>query len=291
MPQTPHTNTLLEALTDSFIQGTAFLEARPREDCVGPLLPTSREPFPSYQAEPATPVSKNETGWTLVPLRRGIVELNGLLKIMEQVTADTGEPIYICGGYARWCASPLYEPIPPNGIDVYCSGIKSYDSMAGIFDRTLCMDRRIKHASTYCRPSDKGHVVYYLPPLQLISPQYGSTEIPSILGRFDFSVCRIGIQDTRWAVADASFIADETRKQLNIKVVQSPWQTLSRCMKYVQRGYRLAPSETMKLFQAWDGLPAKRRKAVITLWTKLAAGKTLTAKERQLLEYESGGEC
>lgn len=78
---------------------------------------------------------KDEQGFTLVPLRRGITEVSFLLNMFKECYSKTGQKCFIAGGFARWCASPHQDPVPPGDVDIYCEGKSAFDYM----DRMLVL--------------------------------------------------------------------------------------------------------------------------------------------------------
>ena len=233
---------------------------------------------------------ERKDGFTLIPLRRGGTELAPLLELFDKVERDTGQKCYVCGGFARWCASPLQNPFLPTDLDIYFEDDKSFDAISKILYNITRLDRTSPVAMTYIRPNDKGNFLTYLPPIQLIKPNKKGNlvsrgTLQDIISHFDFTVIRVGIQDNKWALADMDFVQDETNHILYIKRVQCPVSSFGRCLKYAKKQYYLPPHETIKMLQDWDSRTKKYKDKLIKLLEKMQQNKTLNKSERELM-YE-----
>ena len=65
------------------------------------------------------PMYISQDGFEKVPLLRGFDLIRPLWGIINRVKSETGKDCFICGGYARFCASPRREPVKAGDIDVY----------------------------------------------------------------------------------------------------------------------------------------------------------------------------
>lgn len=238
--------------------------------------------------EPMRTKREQKDGFTLIPIRRGGTQIEPLLDLFEKIEKETGETCYICGGFARWCASPLQEPYPPSDLDIYSEGKKAHEAISKILNDLLRTDKSSPIAVSYVRPSDKGSFFTYLPPIQLIKPRkegnlisYGKLE--DIINHFDFTVIRVGIQDSKWVMADMNFVEDEINHVLYIKRVQCPVSSLGRCLKYAKKGYYLPPHESLKMLVDWDGRSDSYKKKLTNLLEKLQNGKRITKGEKDLM--------
>lgn len=213
---------------------------------------------PTPKPKNKKPLYKSKDGFELVALRRGFTEIRPLWDILEQVKVDTREDCFICGGYARWCASPKFEPIPAGDIDIYCESERVFDTVRRYLkNANLTVKHENNMAITYNRPvSGEYHIMF---PIQLIKPVVSGAIVArgdkeKILSNFDFTVIRAAIKTPTTVLVDADFTEDETHKRLRLKNIHNPLSSLLRCCKYTKKGYFLPFTEAIKLFYAWDGM-------------------------------------
>lgn len=221
----------------------------------------------------------------IVPIIRGFQEI-------KTVYMDaTLKGAFICGGYARYCASPRYKPEPASDVDIYCPTITAFENMANFLknERKLEIRHENEMAITYKHPEDGPY--YYCPPIQLIKPvkqgavvAMGSME--EVLSNFDFSVIRAGILSETQTLVDNDFIEDEKKKLLRIKKIHCPISSTLRCMKYSRKGYWMKPIEAVKLFIDWENRDENYRRQIVELLEKSAQDpkKGLTKEEVETLE-------
>lgn len=220
-----------------------------------------------------------------VDIRRGFTEV-------EQVFMDAARfGAFICGGYARYCASPLYKPVPASDVDVYCPSIEVFKET----ERFLKLEKKLEvraeneMAITFKHPSEGSY--FYCPPVQLIKPvkkgqvvAMGSME--EVLFNFDFTVIRAGILNDSYVLADKDFLEDERKRILRIKKIHCPISSTLRCMKYSRKGYWLKPMEVIKLLTDWENRDDNYRMQIVDLLRKSAADPKsgLTKEEVETLE-------
>lgn len=233
---------------------------------------------------------KSQDGFELLPLRRGFTEIRPLWAIMEEVKSKVNKDCFICGGYARWCASPKAEPVPCGDIDIYCET----EAVFTVMDVVLKQKAKLKVKSensmaiSYERP--KSGEFHYMPPIQLIKPikdgaivAKGNKE--TILSNFDFTVIRAAIETPTYVFVDKDFKHDETHGILRLKNIHHPLSSLLRCCKYTKRGYWLHYVEAFKLFNAWDTCSTGDREFISDMVGKLSGGVNL-AEEDMTAFYE-----
>lgn len=223
--------------------------------------------------------------FVLIPTVRGIHEIRNLL---NSIKARVGSNAFICGGYARYCASPLQTPPLSSDIDIYSSDEQSFESLKEFFKHEHL---EVKHENdvslSYRRPKD-GPYSYHLP-IQLIKPMKVArivTEggVEEILRNFDFTIIRCAIMNEDYVLADPNFIHDENGKLLRLINIHCPVSSTLRCMKYSKRGYWLRPLECLKLFVDWSDRDEDYRIKLIDFLTKANGGNGLSEKEVDELE-------
>lgn len=225
----------------------------------------------------------------LVPIRRGLNPIQPVLELLENHNA------FICGGYARYCASPNTGSrlVKAGDVDIYSQDEATFEALYAHF-KSLGMEIRHENdmAITWLKPKDKSNPYYGCPVLQLIKPvdegaivAVGETE--KILENFDFSVIRCAIvwqDDQYWVLADSDFMRDEKKKYLRIKNIHCPISSMLRFMKYARKGYHTRPGQVMKLFVDWDSRSDMYKQRLIELF---AASDLREMSQAQVDELEA----
>jgi len=231
-------------------------------------------------------VSKD--GFETVRLVRGFSLIRPLWSIVQKVSDASKKECFICGGYARWCASPKYNPVVPKDLDIYCEDDKTFRIL---IDRLMRSKLRIGHtndmAVTFEQPT-KGEF-HTIPPIQVIKPMKRGAVVTNggvinVLSNFDFTVVRAAISTPTQVLVDADFLHDEVSNVLRLKNIHCPVSSLLRCIKYTNRGYWLSPVESLKLFQDWMNRPPEYRDKIVGLVTKLTADGELSKEAIEELE-------
>ena len=194
---------------------------------------------------------------------------------------------FICGGYVRWACSPLGDPVPPQDLDIYCSTEDVFNKLRGFFTRIGLRAKLVNEVSvTYHRGNND--IWATLPPIQLIKPlQEGrmmtTGSMTDILANFDFSIIRCGFDaelfSRRVAMCDVDFEKDETAKRLVLKNIHCPVSSMFRCIKYCNRGYKLATHEMLKLFVDWETRPPEYRETIKKFFARMSLGVKISATE------------
>lgn len=213
--------------------------------------------------------------FTIVPISRGFSEIAALFDFI-------GSAAVICGGYARYAASPNISPAAAGDVDVYAKSNEEFDSLAGRMKEVLEVKRESPIAITF-RPTTSG-VLAYVPEVQLVKPVVRGRvktggEADEILSNFDFTVARAAVVGPTSALVDIDFIADETSGRLRLKNIHCPISSTLRCIKYVQKGYRLHPMDVLPLFLDWDSRDEAYRAELIQGLADIAA---FHAEEREV---------
>ena len=198
---------------------------------------------------------QSKEGFIFVPLLRGFDEIKPIWELLDLVRGRTNGEIILCGGYARYCASPRQEPFKAGDVDVYCETEDAFMQLKEAIDRELKIEYDNETAITYKRKR-KGKLKG-CPKLQIIKPvnrgaMVAKGNVETIISNFDFTVVRAAIMSPSEVMVDADFMHDEEHSLIRIKNIHCPISSNLRCMKYAKKGYFLTPSECMKLFADWD---------------------------------------
>lgn len=232
---------------------------------------------------------KSQDGFELVLLHRGFTEIIPLWEILNDVINRHKADVFICGGYARWCASPKYEPAKAGDIDIYSETKKVYDKLLDrlIYDNNLKIKNENEMAITFEHPNSG--VFHYMPPIQLIRPIKDGSIVAkgdkkTILSNFDFTIIRAAIESPDSVMVDKDFLHDETHNILRLKNIHCPVSSLLRCLKYVKKGYWLRPMEAARLFADWMNRDDAYRSKVLDFIAKADVGEGLSQEEVDELE-------
>lgn len=234
------------------------------------------------------PIYVSKEGFETVPLRRGFDVIRPLWKILEEVKAITVKDCFICGGYARFCASPNPKPTEATDIDIYCEDESVFETLKAVLDK---LNLKVRHENnislTYAAKEDGDFS--YMPDLQLIKPLKEARIVSvgdkkTILSNFDFTVIRAAILSDSEVMVDADFMHDEKHKLLRLKNIHCPVSSTLRCMKYSRKGYFLRPFECLKLFIDWSNRDQDYRDKLIEFLTKASAEDGLTKEDVEELE-------
>lgn len=220
-----------------------------------------------------------------IPLRRGFYEIATLF---EHVTRLGG---IICGGYVRYCASPLPEPTKAADVDIYCKDDGIFEAIKKHLKEEMKLEKRHENnmALTFKRPKEGPYA--YAPPIQLIKPVregaiVANGTMEEIIDNFDFTVIRCGLIDPQTVLADKDFEEDEKSRRLRIKKIHCPISSTMRCLKYAKKGYWMRPFDIMGLFLDWEQRDLGYRDKIVTYLMKSAADPKngLTKEEVEELE-------
>lgn len=231
-------------------------------------------------------VSKD--GFETVKLVRGFSMIRTLWSIMQEVNNKYKNECFICGGYARWCASPKYNPAMPHDLDIYCEDKNIFNTLIGKLSNVpLSIEHENDMAITFKHPNEGEF--HTIPPIQVIKPMTKGAIVTdggmvNVLSNFDFTIVRAGILTPTQVLVDADFLHDEVGTILRLKNIHCPVSSLLRCIKYTSKGYWLSPTESLKLFEDWMNRPPEYRDKIVGLVNKLIADGELSKKEVEELE-------
>jgi len=210
-----------------------------------------------------------------IPIRRGFLEVQPLFELCQKFGA------VICGGYARYCASPLPTPRvrPAGDCDLFPT---SPDASTALLEQLKAMGFEIRHENhvsiTMAPTKEKKEVLEYIPTPQIIKPviegkivTLGTTE--TILDNFDFTIVCAALLSPTEVMVDEDFESDESHSLLRLKNIHCPISSLLRCCKYARKGYFMRPMEALKLFNDWTDRAPEYRARLSELFAESANGK------------------
>jgi len=252
-----------------------------------------RDSIPESVKSKAAPKKKtkryvSKDGFETVRLVRGFSMIRPLWSVIQEVSDRSKKECFICGGYARWCASPKYNPAIPKDLDIYCEDTKTFDILVSeLYGLGLRVEHDGDMALTFAHPT-KGEF-HTIPPIQVIKPMKKGAVVTdggviNVLSNFDFTIVRAAISTPTQVLVDADFLHDEVSNVLRLKNIHCPVSSLLRCIKYTNKGYWLSPVESLKLFEDWMNRPQSYRDKITGLVTKLTADGELSKKEIEELE-------
>jgi len=211
----------------------------------------------------------------VIPIKRGFLEIAPLFELSQKFES------VICGGYARYCASPLptAKVIPAGDIDFFP---KSEDASNGLYKALEDMGfekQHENHVSVTLKPKkDKESDLEIYPTPQIIKPviegkivTLGTVE--EILSNFDFTIVRAAIISPTEVMVDEQFEEDEKHRILRLENIHCPISSTLRCCKYARKGYRMRPAQALKLFIDWTNRGPEYQARIIELFAESSLGK------------------
>jgi hypothetical protein len=228
-----------------------------------------------------------------IPIRRGFTEIAPLYDLALKNNC------IICGGYARYCASPLPTAKVKIASDVDLFP-KSEEACNILLTDLKAVGYEIKYENHICytlAPTETAKVkLQYIPTPQIIKPvvegkivTVGTVE--ELLDNFDFTIVRAAILSPTTVLVDEDFEQDEIHHILRLKNIHCPISSLLRCCKYARKGYFMRPAEALKLFNDWTARGEDYQKRLNELFAESTKGKVsdenpngITQKEIDELE-------
>lgn len=227
---------------------------------------------------------KSQDGFEIVQLHRGFSEIIPLWRILDNLISSTKKDCFICGGYARYCASPKYEVIKASDVDIYSQTKSVYNKLVNkLKKKGLEIKSENTMSITYKHPSSGEF--HYMPPINVIKPvkegkviSQGSKE--TVLSNFDFTIIRAAIESPSEVMVDKDFIYDETHNILRLKNIHHPLSSLLRCFKYTTKGYWVTPTEATKLYEEWDNIEIGSKSELLDYVKQIRSGETLDEESK-----------
>ncbi len=214
-------------------------------------------------------------GYKTIALKRGFTEVSVLYNLAVENNA------VICGGYARYCASPLptARVVPAGDCDLFPKTPEATDRLKELLINMGFEIRHENHVSITFKPTEaKKAELSYMPIPQVIKPviegkivAVGTVE--EILDNFDFTIVRAAIISPTEVMVDDDFEKNEENKYLRLKNIHCPISSLLRCCKYARKGYFMRPIEALKLFIDWTNRGGEYQDRIIELFKESAKGK------------------
>jgi hypothetical protein len=223
-------------------------------------------------------------------LLRGFTEISVLYDLAQK------NDCVICGGYARYCASPLSTKKVKEAwdVDIFPKSEQACDDMLKDLISLGYKKDYENHVSITMAVKGKKHPeLNSIPTPQIIKPviegkivTLGTVE--EILNNFDFTIVRAAIISPTEVMVDEDFLDDELHGILRLKNIHCPISSLLRCCKYARKGYFMRPFEALKLFQDWTNRGPDYQLRIIELFSKSSLGdkdpNKITRKEIDELE-------
>lgn len=210
-----------------------------------------------------------------IPIKRGFQEISIIYELAQK------NDCVICGGYVRYCVSPLPTPkVKPAGdVDIFP---KSEIATTNILNDLKSLGYEVSYENHVCytlKPIEsKRDELDYIPVPQIIKPviegkivTLGTVE--EILMNFDFTIVRAALLNDKEALVDDDFEDDEKHYILRLKNIHCPISSLLRCCKYARKGYFMRPAEALKLFMDWNDRGEEYQNKIIALFKESSKGK------------------
>jgi hypothetical protein len=245
-----------------------------RVDFISPELDSNVIPYGLFEDEELI----TNKYWKM-PLRRGFTEISKLFEVCKKHGA------YICGGYARYCASGNTNGIEPSkDIDIFSKDMDSYNALVGFFDAIFenalqkgSMTRfESPYAISYDLPKNLPNTEFdanpiirnsirltisEIFPIQIIKPSNlsglpTSGDVFSILKSFDLSICQAAIISPTEVLVSKHFKNLEHEGVMVLANIQNPFMTLDRIVKYSNKKYKIKGHQLKPLLTYYNE-PAK----------------------------------
>lgn len=218
-----------------------------------------------------------------LPIVRGFENARVLFELAQKHEAT------ICGGYARYCCSPLkdWKVIKPSDCDIFGKTEAACKEIVVALER---LGYAVRHENAVSITMATANLeLQHIPTPQIIKPveqghivTAGTTE--EILSNFDFSITRAAIISETECLVDELFEEDEKNGRLRLMNIHCPVSSLIRCCKYARKGYWLPPIEAIKLFRDWDDRTDEYRGRLIELFKESEGEEKLSQEDIDELE-------
>lgn len=223
-----------------------------------------------------------------IPLRRGFYEISELFALCQKAGAT------ICGGYARYCASPrpTVKVLAAGDVDLFPHSEHSAKILLADLTAMGFEIAHENHVSVTMKAKEEFlEKIGHMPTPQIIKPMIegkivtlGTTQ--EILENFDFTIVRAAIISPSEVRVDDDFWHDETHGLLKLKNIHCPISSLLRCCKYARKGYFLRPAEALKLFLDWTARGEEYRTRMVELFSESAKGKVSAENPNGMTQEE-----
>lgn len=207
---------------------------------------------------------------------------SGLKNVM--MSPDAAGKIFVAGGFIR----SILRGEPVNDIDIYAAT----DELAKRLLRLGATIHRSEYATTLAQPSNAfstfGSNVTKTSnvPMQVIKELY--SDPIELIDSFDFSVCNAAIwrEKNQWkSVISLYFYPDLASKRIRYTrkdADPAPARTLTRLIKYIQKGYNAAPDVVAEI-----SFRAVKDTGAVSILTKEMSRPNELADNRGLIDMNS----
>jgi hypothetical protein len=212
-----------------------------------------------------------------VPIERG----GG---IASHICPSLGERTvgYICGGFARWMASPHEMPAQPEDIDVFFPNLveheKALSAASDLGWKDISFNPMLHRRFKTKKDDGFGELtVNFIVPLKCKWFVTGGT-LSDVLKDFDFTICAAAFLPEAVAgeraciLVHKNFLEHETARKLVFQTLRDPYhEVANRIPKYVKKGYHLPQSSVQPLFDTYETIEFDRVVATANKdWKELA---------------------
>ena len=178
---------------------------------------------------------------------------------LQDILDEVGDRVFVAGGAARYVAYLndvlKDEPPEPGDIDLF----RYYEDDQYPYIGTVLNTKLGYHSSNRTPHSSEfrkdGHLK-----VQVINPHANSFikmwgTVREVLDQFDFrmnqfAVARVG--DEYLLAYHLMAVEDAKKKRIVLHHCNNPIAMCHRAARYVAKGYRISPTEWLKIFEGWD---------------------------------------
>ena len=225
------------------------LRLNKKEDTMtGTTSPTNREHYAQMAAEHQieAPIIRELGSPNWLPILLGLIDGLG----------------YIGGSFAAWLMSEAAAP--PNDIDIFATSqegaYKITSALCGfedIYESPRLSETAIGFSLSSARLLPQNTLA-----IQILRPHASWLSFPQdIINAFDLNVSRAIVLDEKTVLCDT----DAGGTYGKILRISDPVRTMTRVVKYAQRGVRFNRLELLKLFDAWDSASPERKAEIKTI--------------------------
>lgn len=190
------------------------------------------------------------TEFVEVPVIRGFTEIREIHRICEANNA------YIAGGYVRYMASQREDVAAAGDVDIFAAD-KDDEKLLCVFrdlGYTVAFDSENAYSLNKPTIDPEGYdTLRFAPTPQIIKSGWIGRDIRDTLGQFDFTIVMAGLLTPDTALVHPCFIDDDLAGNLVIEHITDPVRIVLRALKYARRGYRMMPSQVLKILDTMHG--------------------------------------
>lgn len=184
------------------------------------------------------------TEFVEVPVLRGFTEIREIHRICEANNA------YIAGGYVRYMASQRTDVAAAGDVDIFAADKDDEKLLKAFRDLGYTVAFDSENAYSLNKPTiePEGYdTLLFAPTPQIIKSGWIGQDMPDTLRQFDFTIVMAGLLSPEKALVHPCFVDDDLAGDLVIEHITDPVRIVLRALKYARRGYRMMPSEILKI--------------------------------------------